>query len=67
MKIFYKPIDAPAAEKLLENGNAEEVFLHVEAVQEIVRCLKASAEFLPSSGRRFQSWDVGLLERFEEG
>lgn len=55
-----------AANQLLETDGIEEVSLPVETIQEIEASLRKCGQFLPPSGRRFQSWDVGLLERFED-
>jgi hypothetical protein len=66
MKVFWKCVDDAAANTLLESDGIEEMSLPVETIQEIEASLKRCGQFLPPSGRRFQSWDVGLLERFEE-
>jgi hypothetical protein len=65
MKIFWKSIIAEEAHKLLDSTTHEEVSLPVETILEIEKCLRDSASFLPPSGRKFQDWDVGLLERFD--
>lgn len=66
MKIFWKSISAAEANKLLDSVTHEEVSLPTETILEIKKCLQDSASFLPPSGRRFQDWGVGLLERFDE-
>ncbi|KAG0648175.1 Ubiquitin-conjugating enzyme E2C-binding [Hyphodiscus hymeniophilus] len=65
MKIFWKSISATEADNLLNGSSHEEVSLSTEAIIEIEKCLRDSASFLPPSGRKFQDWDVGLLERFD--
>jgi len=66
MKIFWKTVSAATAESMMEGNKAEEVFLPPQTILEIEELLWTSAFFLPPSGRKFQDWDVGLLERFEE-
>jgi hypothetical protein len=65
MKIFYRVLSAPEARELLRADRAEEVTLHEDAIREVAGCLRKSGECLPPGSRRFQGWDVGLLERFE--
>ena len=65
MKIFWKSLTATEANKLLNSSTHEEISLPWETIIEIEKCLRDSAAFLPPSGRRFQDWDVGLLERFD--
>lgn len=65
MKIFWKAIQAKEADSLLDSAAHEEVSLPLETIVEIEKCLRDSAAFLPASGRKFQDWDVGLLDRFE--
>ena len=65
MKIFWKSCSAEEAEKLLDSATHEEVSLPVETIVKVEKCLRDSAAFLPPSGRKFQDWDVGLLERFD--
>jgi ubiquitin-protein ligase E3 D len=65
MKVFWKYIDNSTANGLVESDSIEEVSLPMEAILEIEANLRSSAQFLPPGGRKFQGWDVGLLERFE--
>lgn len=67
MKIFWKSISPTEADKLLNSTTHEEVSLPSETILEIEKCLQDSAFFLPPSGRKFQDWDVGLLEKFDGG
>ena len=66
MKVFWKYVDDKAANELIESDSIEEVSLPMEAISAIEASLRNSAQFLPPSGRKFQDWDVGLLERFED-
>lgn len=65
MKIFWKAVTEEQAVKLLDT--VEEVPLPSEAIKEVSSCLGDSASMLPPSARKFQGWNVGLLERWEEG
>jgi hypothetical protein len=65
MKIFWKSITDTDANKLLDSTTYEEISLPAETILEIEKCLKASESFLPPSNRKFQDWNVGLLERFD--
>lgn len=66
MKVFWKHVDDTAANTLMESDGTEEVSLPVDTILEIKASLRDSAKFLPPSSRKFQDWDVGLLERFED-
>ena len=64
MKVFWKEVTEEEAAKLMDT--VEEVPLPSEAIQQISACLHGSAVLLPPSTRKFQGWDVGLLEIWEE-
>jgi hypothetical protein len=64
MKVFWKVVTEKEAAKLVDT--VEEVPLPSEAIMEISKCLRDSTLMLPPSARKFQGWDVGLLERWEE-
>ncbi|KAH8794578.1 HECT-like ubiquitin-conjugating enzyme-binding-domain-containing protein [Hyaloscypha sp. PMI_1271] len=66
MKVFWKTLTVEAAEKLVGSNGVEEILLPNEAICGIEACLQSSSSFLPPSARKFQNWDVGLLERYEE-
>jgi hypothetical protein len=66
MKVFWKTLTPEAAEALMESNRVEELLLPGEAICEIQACLQSSSLFLPPSARKFQNWNVGLLERYEE-
>ena len=44
----------------------EEILLLPAAFSELRTALEHSADYLPEAGREFDSWRVGLLERFRE-
>jgi len=64
MKVFWKAVTEDEAVKLVDT--VEEVPLPSEAIKDVSKCLRDSASMLPPSVRKFQRWDVGLLERWEE-
>jgi hypothetical protein len=64
MKVFWKVVTEEQAVKLMDK--VEEVPLPSEAIKEVSAYLRDSALILPPSARKFQGWDVGLLERWEE-
>ncbi|TVY18502.1 Uncharacterized protein LARI1_G003140 [Lachnellula arida] len=64
MKVFWKEVTEEEAAELMDT--VEEVPLPSEAIQQVSACLHDSALLLPPSTRKFQGWDVGLLERWEE-
>jgi len=66
MKVFWKTLTVDAAEELVGSNGVEEMYLPDEAIHGIESCLQSTSSFLPPSARKFQSWDVGLLERYEE-
>lgn len=66
MKVFWKTVTVETAEALAEGNGVEEILLPAEAICEIESCLRATSSFLPPSALKFQNWDVGLLERYEE-
>lgn len=66
MKVFWKTLTLEAAEEIVGSNGVEDVLLPAEAISEIEACLRSTSAFLPPSARKFQNWDVGLLERYEE-
>ena len=66
MKVFWKTLTVEAAEKLAGSNSVEEMYLPFEAIYGIKSRLQSTSLFLPPSARKFQNWDVGLLERYEE-
>lgn len=65
MKLFWNVVDEPAATALQDREDTEELSLPLEAIEELVTYLRGSADVLPPSARKFQTWNVGLLERYE--
>jgi hypothetical protein len=64
MKVFYKSI-SNAKEVLEKNSFSHEELLFPDNVFEALRhALEESRGLLPESARKFQEWNVGLLERF---
>ncbi|KAL8641571.1 MAG: hypothetical protein Q9226_008617 [Calogaya cf. arnoldii] len=63
MKIYYKIVQNP--EELLEQQSlkVDELQLPIEVFQALRSDIKFSTQLLPVPARKFQDWDVGLLER----
>ncbi|KAL8904613.1 MAG: hypothetical protein Q9171_006988 [Xanthocarpia ochracea] len=63
MKIYHKIVQNP--EELLEQQslNIDELQLPIEVFQALHSDIKSSTELLPVPARKFQDWNVGLLER----
>ena len=63
MKIYYKIVQN--SEELFEQQclNIDELQLPIEVVQTLHSEIKSSTQLLPAPARKFQDWDVGLLER----
>ncbi|EPE36587.1 hypothetical protein GLAREA_08750 [Glarea lozoyensis ATCC 20868] len=66
VKLFWNHVDEKAAIELQDREDTEELSLPVEAIEELSACLQNSANILPPSARRFQTWNVGLLDRYEQ-
>jgi hypothetical protein len=68
MKIFYeRKTWAPLKAGEVEESSVEDVEFPAPLYEELDRVLRDSRMVLPESARRFQGWDVGLLERFDVG
>jgi hypothetical protein len=66
MKVFYKHLPNPE-EFLDKNGsNCEELVVPRDDLTDFAQTLEQSTEILPDSARKFQDWQVGLLDRWEE-
>lgn len=63
MKILYRVVADPA--KFLERNFAEadEIELPEQVLRDLQLNLKSSGMLLPSSARRLQDWEIGLLNR----
>ncbi|KAG9228361.1 ubiquitin-conjugating enzyme E2-binding protein [Amylocarpus encephaloides] len=66
MKIFWNPITEEDAVRLQDRQDTEELSLPLETLRELETSLRDSAAILPLSARKFQGWNVGLLERYED-
>ena len=64
MKIFYKDVDNP--QELLHNNQTsmEELELPSTSLADFRAALVNSTSLLPGSARKFQDWQVGLLDRY---
>lgn len=67
MKVLWKHASGEETKKLLANEAAEDISLPDDAVAEVEKCLRESARCLPPNARLFQGWNVGLLERYQDG
>ncbi|KAJ9137851.1 HECT-like ubiquitin conjugating enzyme-binding domain containing protein [Pleurostoma richardsiae] len=68
VKVLWRMVSTDEAERMLESltGEAQEVGLPQEAIDDVVRVLEASNALLPRGERVFRGeWKVGLLERWE--
>lgn len=63
MKVFYLHVAEP--QKILNELSAtvEELFLPAAILEMLEKTLRESTDLLPPAARRFQVWDVGLLDR----
>lgn len=50
-----------------ESATIEDVEFPQELYEELEKSLDDSQDVLPATARKFQEWDVGLLERFDVG
>ena len=65
-KIFYqKQTWQPLQPGDPENASIEDVEFPSDLFDELRDALKASQRLLPPTAKKFQGWDVGLLERFD--
>lgn len=68
MKVFYQyQTYAPPKPGEPESASIEQVSFVQELYDVLERGLKESQQLLPGSARKFQGWEVGLLERFDTG
>ena len=66
MKVFYKALPEPA-KFLDEHSNThEELIVPPEDFHDFTSTLRESTLILPVSARKFQDWDVGLVDRWEK-
>lgn len=62
MKILWKD----ATEKVENSFSSEELALPSPVFRALETALTDSAELLPASARKFQDWNVSLLQRFTD-
>jgi hypothetical protein len=68
VKCFFKKQKwAPLQPGEPESATIEDVEFPGELYEELVKSLIESQDVLPATARKFQGWDVGLLERFDVG
>jgi hypothetical protein len=66
MKVFYQPqIWQPLKPGEPESASIEDVEFPEELFLELSDVLRESQRVLPPTARKFQGWEVGLLERFD--
>lgn len=63
MKVFYLHVADP--HKILDelSTTVEELFLPAPVMGMLEETLRESTNLLPPAARKFQAWDVGLLDR----
>ena len=65
MKIFYRVVNDPAEMLDKYQTSLEEIFLPAEILEDFHKSLVQSTTMLPPAARKFQEWQVGLLDRYE--
>lgn len=63
MKIFYRTVSEPAVLLQKSFTTTDELRLSSHALSVLRIDLKTSAQKLPPSARKWQDWEVGLLNR----
>ncbi|KAL2352205.1 ubiquitin-conjugating enzyme E2-binding protein [Cryomyces antarcticus] len=71
MRVFWQPLSPQSEDQshsalTQENLSVEEIELPSRAFRALTQRLEFTARLLPLSARKFQEWNVGLLERFDE-
>ena len=64
---FKKQTWAPLQPGEPESATIEDVEFPKGLYDELEKSLDGSQDVLPATARKFQGWDVGLLERFDVG
>ncbi|KAF1836714.1 hypothetical protein BDW02DRAFT_587222 [Decorospora gaudefroyi] len=66
VKVFYQTQTwQPLKPSEPESATIEDIEFPGDLYEELDRALQQSQRLLPPTARKFQGWDVGLLERFE--
>lgn len=63
MKVFYRMVPEPAVLLQKTFTTTDELRLSSYALSVLHKDLKTSAQKLPPSARKWQDWEVGLLNR----
>lgn len=64
---FKKQAWAPLQPGQPESATVEDVEFPLELYEELQKSLFESQKIIPATARKFQGWDVGVLERFDVG
>lgn len=62
MKIFYQSVSEPSSLAEKQFMVMDELRLPDYVLHSLHANLKATGNFIPVTARKFQEWDVGLLE-----
>lgn len=66
MKVFWQSLSSSdEVATMIGKENVEDLLLPSQAISELRQSLEHSASILPPSARKFQQWNVGLLERYD--
>jgi len=65
MKVFYKDIENPMAMLDENSSTLEELRLPSPLLAEFEEALRDGTNLLPQSARKFQDWNVAILDRYE--
>lgn len=65
IKVFYKTLSDPVKFLDANSNTYEELLVTGEDFADFKQSLQESTSILPQSARRFQDWDVGLVDRWE--
>lgn len=66
VKVFWKVVSENDAKSIRNNIGIEEVNIPPYVISEIEEALTSSLVVLPACSQKYQEWNVGLLERYEE-
>ncbi|EXJ88670.1 hypothetical protein A1O1_05601 [Capronia coronata CBS 617.96] len=66
MKVFYKTLSDPLKFLDANSNTYEELVVTEEDLADFRKSLQESTTILPQSARKFQDWDVGLIDRWEK-
>ena len=66
MKVFFeRKTWQPLQPGEAESASIEDVEFSQDLYEELDKALRQNQRLLPPTAKRFQGWEVGLLERFE--